>query len=394
MSKTDVFFCRRAIVNHHAKTAAYHFLLLDDVKVSNEKHSLGPFLFDMNIKELAENKCIFMQGSIDELGSLPARNTENIVILLSCLTLTEADIDQILDARLQGYQFGIMDPDLIAFSTDWLSEFNYILFTLDKYPVSELIRKIKSPSISSKCIWINGIRHEEQFSLFKDVVSNGLFSGDFIKKSSAVKGKRILTYKVILIDLLAMLSRHHPSPKRLAGCIERDPTLTYRLIKLTRSAFYYSQFNVANAQRAIEIIGIRDLVKWISLAMFTSVPGKPDCLFSMALSRACFCEEVSSVLFPKVEGAFVVGLFSYLPSFLDETLPVLLQELPLDENISIALLHHKGHLGSVLKIVQAYESGRWEKLPLENLAAAGMDQQRLRDLYVKSLGKAKQMGIS
>lgn len=394
MSQTDVFFCRRAVVNHNIETKAYHFLLLNDAFCGDASHYLGPFLFDVDIKSVAENNIIFVRGAVNELSSLPARNTEKIVIFLETPILSENELDVLLDARLQGYQFGIINPDLRTFSVDWLSAFNYVLFTLENHAIEELVQRVKHPLIASKCLWINGIQHAEQFNLFKDVISNGLFSGDFIKKSTAVKGKRILTYKVILIELLAMLNDNESSPKLLAQSIERDPTLTYRLIKLTRSAFYYSQFNVVNAQRAIEIIGIRDLIKWVSLAMLTSVPGKPNCLFSMALSRACFCEEVSDTLFPKLEGAFLVGLFSYLPSFLDESLPLLLEELPLEENMKMALLHHKGHLGSVLKMVEAYEAGRWEKLPFDKLGQAGMDEQKFRDLYVKSLSKAKKMGIS
>ncbi|MBU2240653.1 MAG: histidine kinase, partial [Gammaproteobacteria bacterium] len=113
---------------------------------------------------------------------------------------------------------------------------------------------------------------------------------------------------------------------------------------------------------------------------------------SMAVSRACFCQNLSTALFPKLDGAFLVGLFSYLPSFLDEELPTLLKDLPLDENIKSALLEYKGNLGGILKIVVAYEAGRWEKIPFGLLASKDMSKQSLKDLYIKSLKEAREMG--
>jgi EAL and modified HD-GYP domain-containing signal transduction protein len=112
----------------------------------------------------------------------------------------------------------------------------------------------------------------------------------------------------------------------------------------------------------------------------------------MAVSRACFCQSLSAVLFPNLEGAFLVGLFSYLPSFFDEELPILLKDLPLDENIKVALLEYKGNLGGILKIVEAYESGRWENIPFDQLASKDISKQSLKDLYVKSLKDAREMG--
>lgn len=126
--------------------------------------------------------------------------------------------------------------------------------------------------------------------------------------------------------------------------------------------------------------------------MFGSVTGKPACLFAMALSRACFCQNLSAHLFPRLEGAFLVGLFSYLPSFLDEELSLLLKDLPLEANIKAALLESKGNLGGILNVVKAYESGQWTRIPFEQLSDKEVTQESLRELYIKSLKEARQMG--
>jgi EAL and modified HD-GYP domain-containing signal transduction protein len=392
MKDDDILFCRKAVVNRFSETIAYYILHPSSLEQGQDACFLSSLFVDVNLTEITQQKTIYFQTSLDELSALPVQTNIQMVIFLNAAELSEMDSDSLLELRLQGYQLGIINTKLDMFSVTFLNVFSYTLFTLDCVSAEEVIETIKHPSISKKNIWVNKIEKAEQFHLLQESIPEGQFSGNFINKMTSVKGKRILAYKAILIDLLVALNDRESSPRVLAECIERDPTLTYRIIKLTHTVIYRSQFNVSNAQRAIEIIGIKDLIKWVGLVMLSSVSGKPDCLFSMAVSRACFCQSLSASLFPKLDGAFLVGLFSYLPSFLDEELPTLLKDLPLDENIKAALLEYKGSLGGILKIVVAYEAGRWEKIPFDMLASKGISKQSLKELYIESLKEAREMG--
>ena len=392
MKGTDILFCRKAVVNKSSETIAYYILHPGSIAQGQDASFLSSLFVDVNLTEITQQKTIYFQTSLDELSALPLQTNTHMVIFLNATELSEIHLDTLSEFRLQGHQLGIVNPRADMFSVALINIFSYVLFTLDCLSTEAVIETIKHPSISAKKIWVNKVEKAEQFYQLQESVPEGQFSGNFIHKMTSVKGKRILAYKAILIDLLVALNDRESSPKVLAEYIERDPTLTYRIIKLTHTAIYRSQFNVSNAQRAIEIIGIRDLIKWVGLVMLGSVSGKPDCLFSMAVSRACFCQSLSATLFPKLEGAFLVGLFSYLPSFLDEDLPSLLKDLPLDENIKTALLEYKGNLGGVLKIVVEYEAGRWEKIPFDRLESKNISKQSLKDLYVESLKEAREMG--
>lgn len=392
MSNNDILFCRKAVVNRASDTIAYYILHPKSATDAHDSSFLSALFVDVNITEITQQKTIYIKTSLDELQALPLQNNIHAVFFLDATELNEVSLDILSDLRLQGHVLGISNPQTSDFSAEFLSIFAHVHFSLDRMSVDEVLSNATESFLALKTVWINKVETAEQYALLLEKLPLGQFSGNFIHKMTSVKGKRILAYQAILIDLLAELNKQETSPKKLAECIERDPTLTYRIIKLTHSAMYRSQFNVSNAQRAIEIIGIRDLIKWVSLVMLGSVAGKPACIFSMALSRACFCHNLSGLLFPKLEGAFLVGLFSYLPSFLDEELEVLLKDLPLEENIKIALLESKGNLGSVLKIVKAYEAGQWLKIPFNRLVNKEITQESLRELYVKSLKDAREMG--
>lgn len=394
MKENDVLFCRKDVINAHSGTVAYHLLHPSSTLEQEESAFLSSLFVDTNLTEITQQKIIFFQTRLEELANLPFQQDIEMVIFLDANSLSEENDAEILsNKRLQGCQLGIINPNLDSFSANFMALFSYALFNLDDVPLDYIIDCCSHPSLTQKNLWVNKIKTAEQFALLKEAIPSGYFSGSFIKKVTTIKGKKVLAYKTILFELLTELNKHKTSPRALADCIERDPALTYRIIKLTHTGIYHRQFNVSNAQRAVEIIGIKDLIKWVGLLMLCSVSGKPDGLVSMAVSRAFFCQKISAVLFPKSDGAFLVGLFSYLPSFFDEELPTLLKELPLDENIKSALLEYNGNLGGVLKIVEAYEAGRWEKIPFQQLANKEISKQALKELYIESLKSAREMNV-
>ncbi len=392
MKNDDVLFCRKAVVNHKSQTMAYHLLHPEDALYHDEQAFFSSLFVDVNLNELTQQKVIFFIGSIEQLSKLPELNGLQVTLFIDCSTLDQKKyMDSLSESRLDGYQFGLINPEPDDYDSEFMNLFSYVLYDLEQCSLDSILVSSQHPDIALKNIWIHKVERAQDFERLKESLPDAYFSGTFIRKMTKIKGKRVIAYKDILIELLNHLNNHQTSPRLLADCIERDPTLTYRIIKLTHTARYHSQFNVTNAQRAVEIIGVRDLVKWVGLVMLSSVPGKPDCLFSMAVSRACFCHNISAVLFPKLEGAFLVGLFSYLPSFYDEDLATLLKDLPLDTNITKALLEYQGNLGGVLRMVEAYESGRWEKIPFEQLAMKNISKEALKNLYIDSLNMAKEM---
>jgi EAL and modified HD-GYP domain-containing signal transduction protein len=392
MKNNDILFCRETVVNSLSQTMAYHILHPKNAAIDIENSFLNSIFFDVDINEITHQKTFFIEMSIEELSNLPLHKNACMIIFLNTQALSEKNhLDMLNDLRLQGFQLGIINPDPKVLSGDFLSIFSYVLFSSDSLPINTIIEHCSHSLLEHKNLWINKIETSDQFTLMKDCIPNAYFSGDFIKKTTPIKGKKVLNYKTILFDLLTELNNSDTSIQVLAACIERDPALTYRIIKLTHTSIYHSQFNISTAQRAVEIIGIRDLIKWASLVMLASISGKPASLVSMAISRAFFCQNISEVLFPKSNGAFLVGLFSFLPSFFDEDLPILLKELPIDESIKAALLEYSGNLGGVLKIVEAYEAGRWEKIPFKQLEYKGISKQALKELYVESLRRAREV---
>ena len=392
MISKDFLFSRQAVVDNKSSVKANSLFHINNME--EEKHSFLHLLFtDLSVVDLIKHQPIFIKVSIDEVANLPTSTTLlRFVLFFDTASLVpERDAEVLSGLRLQGYQLGLTNFSLTFFGTPFFDFFTYVELSLNKYALSSIINVDQRQGLIHKEIWINHIDTHEQFQQIDGRSHARWFSGDFLIESVPVKNSSIPGYRLILVDLLSRLQDGYSSIRDISTSIERDATLAYRVLKLTKSVMYHRQFNVHNVHRAIEIIGIKDLVKWVTLAMFGSVEGKPDCVFTMAVNRACFCERIAETIYPKLEGAFLTGLFSYLPSFFDSTIEEILQDLPLEESLVIALTDHQGDLGDILLLAKHYEAGQWEEIEFKSLAAKGISNNQLRKLYIESLKSAKEI---
>ncbi|NMS48297.1 histidine kinase, partial [Vibrio parahaemolyticus] len=83
--------------------------------------------------------------------------------------------------------------------------------------------------------------------------------------------------------------------------------------------------------------------------------------------------------------AFLTGMFSLLGSLLDQPLSDVIEDIPVDEDIKLALTSRKGVLGHLLSMTIAYEQADWE--------LASKYQQQL-NISEKQLGKAYSQATS
>lgn len=393
MISNDFLFSRQAVVDKKSSVKANNLFHLNSMGDEDKDSFLSLLFSDLSVVDIIKQQPIFIKVSIQDVKNLPSPPPPlRFVLFFDTAELNpDRDSDVLSALRLDGYQLGLTNFSLKFFGNVFFDYFAYVELSLNKFELANILSVDRHQALAHKEIWVSNIQSQKQYSEIHSKTHSRWFSGDFLSESVPVKGNKIPGYRLILIDLLTRLRDGRSSLRDISTCIERDATLAYRVLKLTKSVMYHRQFNVNNVQRAIEIIGIKDLVKWVCLAMYSSIDGKPDCLFSMAVNRACFCENICKSLYPKVEGAFLVGLFSYLPSFFGTTIEEILNDLPLEENLVMALKDHSGNLGTVLSLAKNYESGRWDEIPFDQLAKKELSNNRLRKLYMESLKSAKEI---
>jgi len=195
-----------------------------------------------------------------------------------------------------------------------------------------------------------------------------LYMGYFLSKPQPVKGKKITGNKVLLIQLLAELQKPSATAQSVEALALNDPALTYRILRVVNSAAFNLRREVTSLSHAIALLGMEQVRRWVMLFLANSDGDKPDDLTRNMLQRGRMCELIAEMSErPEPINHFIVGLLSQLDVMLDIEMRELMNQVPLQQEIKVALTAREGSYGLVLQEVEYYERGEFEQL--QNLLA-------------------------
>ena len=79
-----------------------------------------------------------------------------------------------------------------------------------------------------------------------------------------------------------------------------------------------------------------------------------------------------------------MGLFSLLDALLDQSMPDILKQLPLTEDVNTALLGKSGEFNHYISLARAFESALWLNV-IKQSRELNTDQKHLHSLYNQAI---------
>lgn len=224
---------------------------------------------------------------------------------------------------------------------------------------------------------------------FEEAVRLGYhyFQGFFFCKPEVISSSEIPSHKLAYLRLMVELNRPEIDFGYLESVLKSDISVSYKLLRYINSAAIGLRYPVTSLRQAMVLLGEQNLRRWILLALTTFLlEDKPQELCLLGVIRGRFCELICQKLGWQMLGVdpFLVGFLSILDALLDRPLPELLEELPVAPEIKDALLGKPTFLGSVYKIVTAYERAEWDKVT-ELAKKVNLPEEELPLLYIESV---------
>ena len=213
------------------------------------------------------------------------------------------------------------------------------------------------------------------------------FQGYFFAKPEIIRGKKISTPKMNLLRVMSEINRGDVDLERLENLIRQDVTLSFKLLRYVNSAYYRRVNEISSLRQALSLLGLGEVKRFLSLMVMAKMAeGKPDELIRLSAIRARFCELLGAALGKRaaVQELFTLGLFSLIDAILDDSMPNVIQDLPLSRNLKDAFLLDTGNLVDFLKLVGCYESGQWDRVCrlCDNLS---LPRERVMELYLEAV---------
>lgn len=130
------------------------------------------------------------------------------------------------------------------------------------------------------------------------------------------------------------------------------------MLHYLNSASFALPNKIQSLQHAATYLGLKELRRWVNILALSSMSSKPPAVLQSILVRAKMCELLAAEIKEDPETYFLVGLLSGLDSILDVPLEKGLQQLPLSNLVSDAILQKSGSAGEALQYALDYE--RWD----------------------------------
>ncbi|MBU5453885.1 EAL and HDOD domain-containing protein [Caproiciproducens sp. MSJ-32] len=398
----DIFIARQGIYDREEKVVAYELLYRNSTINSfnsNVEDELATYQLIENINafgidKLTNNKIGFVnfpEQLINKNIATLLPKDKVVIEILENVKPTEEVMKNLKKLKKQGYSLALDDvereEDLKEF-VDLIDvvKVDFILSSKEKREkIAKLCKKHNIKMLAEKIENIEALNEAKKLGFH-------YFQGYYYSKPSIFLGKDIKIKNSSVFLILAELIKENSDLEKIENMIKRDVALTYKFLKFINSSYFDFIEEISSIKEAILLIGKEELMKWLSVLSFIELSSNSNDEHTYnTVIRAKYCEKLAELIcYEKKEEAFLVGLFSNLHLMMEKDLKILLEDLPINNNIKEALLGKNCILKNILDLVLAYEKVEEEKI-IKLCALLGVDEGKLWDLYFHSLEWSKKI---
>ncbi|MEG0386285.1 MAG: EAL domain-containing protein [Solibacillus sp.] len=350
----EVFIGRQPIFNAQEKIVAYELLYRNSEKNSYPMVDADTATVDVlvnsflsiGIDEVTKGKPSFVNFTENLLmdTTLDYISPSKVVVeVLENVPITKELVERIIELRKRGFKIALDDfimNDDVQIYNELFANIDYIKIDFLLTPLAERMEienKIKSqfPSIQ---LLAEKVETRDEYEVAKHS-GYVLFQGYFFEKPQVIKSTEIPANALQYFQIISLLRDEEPNIDVLAENIEREISLTYRLLQLINNSSKRSKSKVRSIKQAILLLGLTELRKWIYLLAMREINLNDNDdvfieLMGASLFRAKVCEKISRANYKgNFSEYFLIGLFSLIDSLLKRPMNSVLNQLPLSESI-------------------------------------------------------------
>lgn len=394
-TELQVLLARQSIYDKFGDVYAYELLYRNNSVQSNVDNQdeqsgikatssvIAQLFVNLDINAVINDKLAFINFTYTDLiNQIPKLlpNDRVVIEILETVTIDELLISTIIELKKEGYKIALDDfvySEQLAPLIEIADIIKLDVLNQNKAAIAAQLDQLKG--IKGKFL-AEKIDNKEQFATCVELGFD-YFQGFFLDKPDSLKGQAITENTSLILRVLAELNKEDLSIESLERSILQIPKLSYRILRVANSAYYYSGKEISNLTDAIFRIGISKVKNWANVILLASNPDTSLDLTERTLIRAYMCEAIAkSIKYPNPDEAYTVGMFSTLDGMLNESLDSLLGKIQLSENLKIALLNHGGNLGKILLCVINYE-----KADFSEIHTIAISQRMLTSYYLEGI---------
>ena len=370
----EIFIGRQPIIDRHQQLYAYELLF----RSSRQKNSAEV------LDNLSATANVIMHAFADlgieaALGSykgfincdesllisdmLEALPSEKIVLeVLETVEVTPTIVERCKELKARGFTIAL--DDFIKYEDKYQPLLDVIeivkvdILPLDPAALTDATRALKKWPLM---LLAEKVDSQEQAE-FCQKLGYDLFQGYYFAKPTIIAGKKLNLSQMALLQLLGLVLADGEVPE-MEKVLKREPGLTMNLLRLTNSVATGVRTKVTSMRHAIQVLGMRQLQRWLQLLLYTNPAGGSNGvaspLLQLAATRGRLMELMATKLRPgdrKFEDhGFMSGIMSLMPTLMGIPMEEILRTVNFGDDVREALESHGGTLGTMLSLTEALE---------------------------------------
>ena len=369
----DSYIVRQALVNEKQESFGYEILYTDNsfraehTDDASAANAIENFLSSMDSERFLDGKTAFLTftPNLLEKGIPKMFKTNKLVIQIEDSLITNPLSQNLITKYKQGgYKIAVVDFEFAPRFFGILDIVDYIKVNFSGDPSSvENIVKI-GKSFGKKVIAYN-VETQEAYDRAKELGCT-YYQGTFVSEKMPTTVKKVNYLQSNFFLLMVAVTKDEPDIDEIESIISRDVSLTFSLLRLVNSAYFALRNKARSVKQALVILGLGQLKQWIYLLSFKQDDGSmPDELIKISFLRATFASELleyaQDMNISRSE-AYLLGMFSTLGKLMRVPLEDALEQLPISDEIKLALLKKEGRTGFLYKLILSYEKADWKTM--------------------------------
>ena len=209
------------------------------------------------------------------------------------------------------------------------------------------------------------------------------FQGFYFARPSVIAGRKLSPSQLALVDLMNLVTSDADN-REVERAIKRDVTLSINLLRIVNTPAAGLRQRIDSLGQALVVLGRRQLQRWLQIMLYAEGGTRGHAntpLLMLASTRARLMELLAQRLRPGqprvADIAFTVGIMSLMDALFSVPMADLVEQIPVSEEVTDALLRRTGFFGELLRLsesIEQMEDGAAAVLPtLHELADSGDD---------------------